>query len=244
MRKSKQYAAAALAAVMSFAAAFISLAGPGDSYPAGTGYVGSVDPGYSDYLGGPGYSGSYGYGNPAYYPDWSSVGPGYEGTNPMGDGSAARDRLLSEGPGSDAGKKQKEDADNTLYIYSEYQGGTWEAQEDGSWKLKHADGQYASSEWALVDGKYYLLDMYGTMLTGFWRVNDKWYYFNSRGAMQTGWLLKNGKYYFLNADGSMAYGWVNSEGKWYFLELSTGEMLTNTYTPDGRYVNAEGVLIG
>ena len=42
----------------------------------------------------------------------------------------------------------------------------------------------------------------------------------------------------------MAYGWVNSEGKWYFLDLTTGEMLTNTYTPDGRYVNAEGVLIG
>ena len=238
MKKSKIYAAAVLTAAMSLAAAFVSLAGPGDVWPGGSGYVSSVGPGY---YGGPGYSE---YGNPAYYPDWSSLGPGYEGTNPMGNGSAARDKILSGGPGSDAGKMLQEEYENTLYIHDVYQGGSWEAQEDGSWKLKRTDGQYVSSEWALVDGKYYLIDMYGTMLTGFRRVNDNWYYFNSKGAMQTGWLLKNGKYYFLNSNGTMAYGWVNSEGKWYFLDLTTGEMLTNTYTPDGRYVNAEGVLIG
>ena len=61
--------------------------------------------------------------------------------------------------------------------------------------------------------------------------------------MQTGWLLKEGRYYFLNTDGSMAYGWVNTMGDWYYLDIATGVMQTNTYTPDGRYVNAEGILI-
>lgn len=61
--------------------------------------------------------------------------------------------------------------------------------------------------------------------------------------MQTGWLLKEGKYYFLNTDGTMAYGWVNSQGSWYYFQKPDGDMLTNAYAPDGRYVNAEGVLI-
>lgn len=67
-----------------------------------------------------------------------------------------------------------------------------------------SDGQPVSSQWGYVDGKTYLLDMYGIMQTGWQMVNGKWYYLNSVGAMQTGWLLKEGKYYFLNADGSMA----------------------------------------
>ena len=41
----------------------------------------------------------------------------------------------------------------------------------------------------------------------------------------------------------MAYGWVNSQGSWYYFQKPDGDMLTNAYAPDGRYVNAEGVLI-
>ena len=100
-----------------------------------------------------------------------------------------------------------------------------------------------SSQWGYVDGKTYLLDMYGIMQTGWQNVNGNWYYLNSKGAMQTGWLLKEGKYYFLNTDGTMAYGWVNSQGSWYYFQKPDGDMLTNAYAPDGRYVNAEGVLI-
>ena len=87
------------------------------------------------------------------------------------------------------------------------------------------------------------MDMYGIMQTGWQNVNGNWYYLNSKGAMQTGWLLKEGKYYFLNTDGTMAYGWVNTQGNWYYFQKPNGDMLTNAYTPDARYVNAEGVLI-
>ena len=93
-------------------------------------------------------------------------------------------------------------------------------------------------------GKKYLPDEdesgddYGTR-----KIEGYYYCFDEEGAMQTGWLLKNGKYYFLNTDGTMAYGWVNTQGNWYYFDMSTGEMLTNTTVPDGRYVNAEGILV-
>lgn len=182
--------------------------------------------------------------NPAYDTGWNSgIGPGNVGNNPMGNQPQTEEDAFSGGPNSEKAKKYLEQEANTMYIYGTYRGGVWEKLEDGRWKLKTPEGHPVSSQWAVVDGKTYLLDMYGIMQTGFKRVNDNWYYFNSVGAMQTGWLLKEGKYYFLNADGAMAYGWVNSQGLWYFLDKETGAMLTNVYTPDGRYVNAEGVMV-
>lgn len=179
--------------------------------------------------------------NPAYDTGWNSgTGPGYEGSNPSG---MIEDDIFSGGPNSDAAKKYLEEEKDAFYVFSTYNGGVWKQMADGTWKLLKEDGQPVSSQWAYVDGKTYLLDLYGIMQTGFKKVNDKWYYFNSTGAMHTGWLLKNGKYYFMNSDGSMAYGWVNSMDKWYYLDRSSGVMVTNAYTPDGRYVNAEGVLV-
>ena len=182
--------------------------------------------------------------NPAYYNGWSGgAGPGEVGNNPMGNQGQTEEEALSGGPNSEAAKKYLEDQERSLYIFSTYRGGTWEKLEDGKWRLMASDGQPVSSQWGYVDGKTYLLDMYGIMQTGWQMVNGKWYYLNSVGAMQTGWLLKEGKYYFLNADGSMATGWVNSQGIWYYFDQQTGVMQTNTYVDDGRYVNAEGALV-
>ncbi|MEY8394146.1 hypothetical protein AALB64_04855 [Lachnospiraceae bacterium 45-P1] len=182
--------------------------------------------------------------NPAYDTGWNGgTGPGNTGSNPLGDREKLEENIFSGGPNSEAAQKYMEEEENAFYIHSTYRGGVWQKQENGAWKLFKTDGQPVSSEWAYVDGKTYLIDMYGIMQTGFQKVNGCWYYFNSTGAMQTGWLLKEGKYYFLNSDGSMAYGWVNSAGKWYYLDNNTGVMLTNTYTPDGRYVSAEGELV-
>ena len=161
----------------------------------------------------------------------------------MGNQGQTEEEALSGGPNSEAAKKYLEDQERSLYIFSTYRGGTWEKLEDGKWRLMASDGQPVSSQWGYVDGKTYLLDMYGIMQTGWQMVNGKWYYLNSVGAMQTGWLLKEGKYYFLNADGSMAAGWVNSQGIWYYFDQQTGVMQTNTYVDDGRYVNAEGALV-
>ncbi len=37
----------------------------------------------------------------------------------------------------------------------------------------------------------------------------------------------------------MQTGWVEVSGKWYYFDKS-GALLTNTITPDGYYVNANG----
>ena len=182
--------------------------------------------------------------NPAYDNGWTSgTGPNDTGMNPLGDRSQYESNAYAGGPNSDGAKQLLSENENGYYIHSTYRGGTWEALSDGKWRLKKPDGQPVSSEWAYVDGKTYLVDMNGVMLTGWQRVNEKWYYLSSSGAMQTGWLLKEGKYYFLNADGTMAYGWVNSQGSWYYFDIISGVMQTNTRTPDGRYVNAEGVMV-
>lgn len=53
-------------------------------------------------------------------------------------------------------------------------------------------------------------------------INGKWYFFNESGYMYTGWLLWNGYWYYLGPEGDM----------WY-----------NATTPDGYYVNADGVWV-
>ena len=46
----------------------------------------------------------------------------------------------------------------------------------------------------------------------------------------------------MNQSGVMQTGWVQVSGKWYYFNQS-GELLTNTKTPDGYYVNANGEWI-
>ncbi len=51
-------------------------------------------------------------------------------------------------------------------------------------------------------------------------IDGKWYYFDPYGYMKTGWImLDDDDWYYLNPDGSL---------------------LTNSYTPDGYWVDAEG----
>lgn len=73
-------------------------------------------------------------------------------------------------------------------------------------------------------------------------INGRWYFFNANGYMLTGWVQWKGAWYFLNADGGMATGWVQSKGLWYYMSGS-GSMLSNTRTPDGYYVNGDGVWV-
>lgn len=269
MKKSKK-ACLALAAAVFTAGSALSVSAAVCGCPYGSGELGGPDGGgrctclenqgpngsgvcvcsenmYGSYYNN--YNYNYNYGgqpenNPAYDNGWTGGGPGDMGTNPEGNDGSWEDDQYSGGPGSSDAQNQLKIEENTYYIFGDpCTSGTWEQQADGSWKLKKEDGNYVSSQWAKLGGATYLIDPYGTMLTGFQRVNGSWYYFNSVGAMQTGWLLKDGKYYFLNSDGTMVFGWFNTQGNWYYMDKSTGAMLTNTYTPDGRYVNVEGVLV-
>ena len=140
--------------------------------------------------------------NPAYNNGWTSnIGPGGTGSNPGGGIDSEKDYAYSKGPGNEAANQYAKTENSTTYIHNTYRGGSWRQRADGKWALYKPDGNPVSSQWAYVDGKTYLLDMYGIMQTGWQNVNENWYYLNSKGAMQTGWLLKEGKYYFLNNDG-------------------------------------------
>lgn len=53
---------------------------------------------------------------------------------------------------------------------------------------------------------------------------------------------ESGQWKYQNDDGSFATGWIEDGGKSYYLD-SNGIMLTNTTTPDGYYVGADGAWI-
>lgn len=119
--------------------------------------------------------------------------------------------------------------------------GTWEKADD-KWKLKLDDGSYASSQWAFLDGKWYMFDGSGNMITGWKKANSKWYLLSQSGDMVTGWQLVDGKWYWLEPSGEMVTGWKWVGEKCYYMDAS-GAMLTNSVTPDGYHVNENGEWI-
>ena len=130
----------------------------------------------------------------------------------------------------------------------------------GEWKLSTrtnkwwydlGDGDYVQDSWKKIDGKWYLFDIDGWMITG-WKLDEnKWYYLNpvsdgSQGEMKTGWIFdKNyGKWYYCNSDGDMLTGWQNLNDAWYYLN-SDGSMATGWIKNKGKdymlYSNGEMV---
>ena len=93
------------------------------------------------------------------------------------------------------------------------------------------------------NGWYYLLPD-GSRAAGRW-IEDggKTYWINGTGYMATGWQqFEGGTWYYFHSDGAMAVSeWVDENGLWYYLG-SDGKMLTNTVTPDGYYVGADGSM--
>ena len=113
-------------------------------------------------------------------------------------------------------------------------------QENGKWYRYDKEGKKQTG-W-IQDGSWYYLNSKGEMQTGWLLKDNTWYYLNNSGAMEKGWNEVDGKWYFMNQSGAMETGWVQVSGKWYFFNQS-GELLTNTKTPDGYYVNANGEWI-
>ena len=100
---------------------------------------------------------------------------------------------------------------------------------------------------------------------GWVKDNTGWYYVKNNGVKASKeWITDNGETYWIEADHYMAKGWKQIDGKWYYL-CSTGSlaknvwktgadgiwyylgqdgvMLTNTTTPDGYKVGADGAWI-
>lgn len=106
---------------------------------------------------------------------------------------------------------------------------------------------YAASEdvgWVFQDGAWYYMDLANQPVTDWlFGPDGRWYFLDANGVMKTGWLQLGQVWYFLNADGAMATGWVQgADGRWYYL-LQDGRMGTDMTTPDGYYVDKDGVWV-
>ena len=110
--------------------------------------------------------------------------------------------------------------------------------EGGKWYHFNQSGTMTKG-WIQTNGAWYYLNNSGTVQTGWFNDNGTWYYLNNSGVMKTGWVKDNGTWYYLNNSGAMKTGWFEVSGKWYYANKS-GELLTNTTTPDGYKVNANG----
>ncbi len=96
----------------------------------------------------------------------------------------------------------------------------------GRWWYEHSDGSYTTADWEKIDGKWYCFDSSG------WMGENEWV----RG--------KDGEWYYLGSDGAMAAdGWKNINDKWYCFDQD-GRLYLYGYTPDGYYVDGDGIWDG
>lgn len=68
-----------------------------------------------------------------------------------------------------------------------------------------------------------------------------WYRYSNGGYPTNGWLQINNLWYCFDSVGYMRTGWIQAGNAWYYCDTNSGAMVTNTRTPDGYYVNANGV---
>ncbi|MDO5119754.1 MAG: hypothetical protein Q4D48_06675 [Coriobacteriales bacterium] len=115
-----------------------------------------------------------------------------------------------------------------------------------------AEGWFSAS-W---NSDWYFASSSGAFIKGWMLDGNTWYWFEPTCLMHTGWAVLNGKTYFFKPSGAMVTGWWQDATNWYYFDKSGamvtnrwvgdyylgeyGEMLTDTHTPDGYYVNAYG----
>lgn len=107
-----------------------------------------------------------------------------------------------------------------------------------------------SGQYAVGNGSTNTVSAPGGSQSAVWMRNDVgWWYQYPDGTYPTnGWLQINSIWYCFDASGYMRTGWIQaSNGAWYYCDpregSNQGAMLTNTRTPDGLYVDANGVWI-
>jgi len=118
---------------------------------------------------------------------------------------------------------------------------------DGSTFFYEA-GNKVVSEFCYFDGELYYFDDEGKMVTG-WFIDEhsgNLYYFENDGASKSGWILEDGIWYYLE-DFKCVTGWKeilteDGESCWFYFDQD-GKMYANCETPDGYFVNEDGVWV-
>lgn len=75
-----------------------------------------------------------------------------------------------------------------------------------------------------------------------WKQDGRgWWYVNADGSYpRSSWQMINGKWYFFASNGYMSTGWIQWKGAYYYC-AADGAMFVNEQTPDGFYVDGNGV---
>ena len=142
--------------------------------------------------------------------------------------------------------------------------GTWKRDNKGWW-FEFKDGTYPAGEkisdqngeklgWIQKDGKWWAFGSDGYLKSGWAQDNasGKWYLIDENTGMQTSWHYDESDqhwYYLDPASGAMLTGWQFINGKWYYLSKTSGavplgSMYREIRTPDGYYVDKDGVWDG
>ena len=122
----------------------------------------------------------------------------------------------------------------------------WQKEADGSEKYLKPDGTYVSNGWLQLDDKKYYMDENGVKLKD--TITPDGFYVNSDGekvSYMPGWY-KDGNYWrYIQKNGYyLANSWYqDTDGKYYYFNMGA-VMTVNTTTPDGYYVDENGVWDG
>lgn len=122
----------------------------------------------------------------------------------------------------------------------------WEKDENGKWRYRKPDNSFVAGGWLKVDDIQYYLDENGIMLAD--AMTPDGYYVNAKGERTNyipGWRQEGNSWRYVKKNGYYASAsWVqNTDGKWYYFNIGA-YMATDTITPDGYYVDENGVWDG
>lgn len=121
----------------------------------------------------------------------------------------------------------------------------WVSDENGK-KYRKPDGTFITNGWVKVDEESYYMDPDGIMLAD--TITPDGIYVNAKGEKTNyipGWTQDEKGWRYIQKNGYYAGAtWVQGEdGKWYYINIGT-YMETDDVTPDGYYVDANGVWDG
>ena len=122
----------------------------------------------------------------------------------------------------------------------------WKQNKNGYWWQEN-DYSYPRNQWKTIYGKQYHFNSGGYMDTGWTKVDGRWYYLDpATGEMLTEWqLIPDLGYVYLNPYAPQPTWTYDEELKtWVYMEGAGrpyGSLYMAEWTPDGYYVNADGV---
>ena len=140
--------------------------------------------------------------------------------------------------------------------------GTW-VNDNKGWMWLNADRTWAKNGWKRINNKDYYFNADGYMYTGWVFTDGNWYHLSDNGDKDinktingckvdangvwygdaNSWFQWGKDWYFFGNNGKLSRNqWVQWKGIWYYLG-DNGVMLTNTTTPDGYKVDANGAWI-